>query len=84
MDGCNGINAGQLKAIVERIESVEANISQEQEARREIYTEAKSMGFDPKIIRKVVALRKKPKAARDEEAELLELYMSAVQLSLDI
>lgn len=84
MDGCNGINGAHLRAIVERIEAVEASIANEQELRREIYQEAKATGFDPKIIRKVVSLRKQDKAKRDEEAELLDLYMSAVQLEMPL
>ena len=50
----------------------------EQEARKEIYSEAKSVGFDPKIVRKIVAARKKAADARREENELLSLYADAI------
>lgn len=45
----------------------------------EVYGEVKGEGFSPKILRKVIALRAQDKAARDEEAALIDLYMSAVQ-----
>ena len=68
----------QLKAIVERIEHVEGEIKDLQGDRGEIYQEAKSHGYDVKILRKVVAIRKKDPAARAEEETLLETYMAAL------
>lgn len=78
VEGSNQINGGHLRAIVERIEAVERNIKDEQEARKEIYAEAKSMGFDPKILRKAVAIRKQDKNKVAEEQEILDLYMTAL------
>lgn len=75
----NGINENQLRSFVERIESVERTIKDEQEARREIYAELKSVGFDPKIVKKAVAIRKQDKNKAAEEKELLDLYMGALQ-----
>ena len=69
---------GQPKAIVERIETVESEIKELGEGRKEIYLEAKSNGWDVKILRKVVAIRKKDPAARAEEETLLETYMAAL------
>ncbi|MCK4945097.1 MAG: DUF2312 domain-containing protein, partial [Alphaproteobacteria bacterium] len=45
---------------------------------RDIYAEAKGTGFDPKVMRKIVSLRKTELEKRREEQELLELYMSAI------
>lgn len=67
---------GQLKAIVERIENLESEKKEIGEGVKEVYAEAKGNGFDPKIIRKIVALRKKDANEREEEAALMELYMS--------
>jgi uncharacterized protein (UPF0335 family) len=68
----------QLKAIVERIEHVEGEIKDLQGDKGEIYQEAKSHGYDVKILRKVISIRKKDPAARDEEATLLDTYMAAL------
>jgi uncharacterized protein (UPF0335 family) len=74
----NGVNGDQLRQLIERVETVENTIREEQEARKEIYAEARSVGFDARIIRKIVAARKKAAAARREEQELLALYAEAI------
>ena len=48
---------------------------------RDVYGEAKASGFDPKIMRKIVSLRKSNLEKRREEQELLELYMSAIGMA---
>lgn len=70
--------AGQLKAIVERIEKLEEEKKTVATDIKEVYAEAKGNGFDAKVIRKVIALRKRPKDERDEEAAILDLYLSAL------
>jgi uncharacterized protein (UPF0335 family) len=62
--GSNGIEAGPLRAFIERIENVEMTIREDQVGRKEIYEEAKSSGYDARIIRKIVALRRKAASAR--------------------
>ena len=69
---------GQLKAIVDRIENVNAQIADLQTDVKEIYQEAKSTGFDPKIIRKIIAVRKKKEDAARAEAELMERYAAEI------
>lgn len=69
---------GQLKSIVERIENLDGEIKERRDDQKEIYSEAKSSGYDVKILRKVVAIRKKDPAARAEEATLLDTYMTAL------
>jgi uncharacterized protein (UPF0335 family) len=69
----------QLRAIVERIEHVEEEIKELNEAKKEIYLEAKSNGFDVKVIREVVRLRKQDQKERDELDELLEVYLRAMK-----
>jgi uncharacterized protein (UPF0335 family) len=78
----SNINGNQLKALVERIETVEQSIKDEQESRKEIYDEAKSLGFDAAIIRKIVRARKAPPAKRSEEEEIFALYAEACGLQL--
>ena len=68
----------QLKSIVERIERLEEEKKAIGTDIKEVYTEAKGNGFDAKIIRKVVAIRKKDAAERSTEKEMLDLYLDAV------
>ena len=68
----------QLKAIVERIEHVKGEIEDLQTGKGEIYQEAKSHGYDVKVLRKVIALRKQEPSARQEAETLLETYMHAL------
>ena len=75
---------GQLKAFVERIEKLEEDNRQISAEMSYVYAEAKANGFDTKIIRKVVALRKKEAAARDEEQALLDTYMAALGMIADL
>jgi uncharacterized protein (UPF0335 family) len=74
-----GHNAnGQLRAIVERIERVDGEIKGLRDDVKDIYAEAKGNGYDPKVLRKVVALRKMDPDARAEQDSLLETYMQAL------
>lgn len=75
----------QLKAYVERIERLEADKADLAEDIKQVYSEAKGSGFDVKILRKVIAIRKKPEAERSEEEALLETYMKqlGMQASFD-
>jgi uncharacterized protein (UPF0335 family) len=73
-----GFAQGQLKAIVERIERLEEEKKTIAGDIKEVYAEAKGHGFDTKIIRKVISLRKKDAAERQEEEQVLELYLQAL------
>ena len=78
--GAPGEIAGdQLRTIVERIEQVEEEINELNEAKREIYTEAKSNGFDVKIVRQVIRVRKEDEKKRDEADMLLDTYLQAIK-----
>ena len=70
---------GQLKAIVERIERLEEEKKTIGTDIKEVYAEAKANGFDNKILRKTIALRKMGKAEREEQEALLETYMLALE-----
>jgi uncharacterized protein (UPF0335 family) len=69
----------QLRAIVERIEHVEEEIKELTEAKKEIYTEAKSNGFDLKILREVIRVRTQDQKERDEQESLLDVYLQAIK-----
>lgn len=72
------VAADQLRAFVERIERVEEEIKGLNGDKRDIYAEAKSCGFDTKAIKKIVAIRRKDVAERQEEDAILETYMQAL------
>ena len=68
----------QLKAFVERIERLEEEKRALAEDIKEVFAEAKGEGFDTKILRKVIRLRKQDTAKRQEEEALVDLYISAI------
>ena len=78
--GHNMLN-GQLKAVVERIERLEEEKKTIAGDIREVYAEAKGNGFDTKILRKVVAIRRIEPAKREEEASMLDVYMAALGMT---
>ncbi|MCB2108968.1 MAG: DUF2312 domain-containing protein [Rhodobacteraceae bacterium] len=72
------ISAQRLKQFISRIERLEEEKTNLGADIREVFSEAKSAGFDVKIMRQVIKLRKMDKADRDEQEALLELYLDAV------
>ena len=76
-------NNNQLKALVDRIEKLEEEKTAISFDIKEVFLEAKSSGFDPKIIKKIIALRKQDAAKRQEEQALLAVYMDALGMLLD-
>lgn len=78
------INNNQLQTIVERIERLEEEKAGIAEDIKGIYAEAKGNGFDPKIIRKIVAMRKQDNSKRAEEQALIATYMSALGMLADL
>jgi len=79
MGGPVEVAGDQLRAIIERIEHIEGEISELNEAKKEIYQEAKSNGFDVKVLREVVQLRKQDQKEREEHESLLEVYLRAIK-----
>jgi len=74
-----GIAGDQLRTIVERIEKVEEEIRELTDAKTEIYQEAKGNGFDVKILREVIRVRKQDQEERDEQESLLDAYLEAIK-----
>lgn len=71
-------SGARIKSFIERIERLEEEKKAISEDITNVYGEAKALGFEAKIIRKIVSLRKVDLNKRREENELLELYMAAV------
>src|SRR4051794_26321232 len=72
------VAAAQLRAFVERIELEEEEIRERNANKSEIYKEAKFAGFDVKVVRKVVAVRRMDRSARAEADAMFDLYMTAL------
>ena len=77
-----GIGVERLRAFIERIERLEEEKAALSADIREVYAEAKATGFDTKIMRQVVKLRKMDTNDRQEQEELLDLYKRAVGLEI--
>lgn len=73
-----GIAAEALQQYVDRIEKLEEEKKALAEDLKQVYSEAKSAGFDTKILRKIISLRRVEEHERKEQEELLELYMRAI------
>ena len=68
----------RLRSFIERIERLEEEKAALMADIREVYAEAKSAGFDPKVMRKVIGLRKMDENDRQEEVHLLDTYLAAL------
>ena len=72
----------QLRAFVERIERMEEEKKAIAEDIKEIYAEAKGNGFDTKVLRQVIKIRKQDRSERLEQEAILELYMAALGMAV--
>ena len=72
------IEAEKLKQIINKIETIEQERLESTELLKDAFNEAKSMGFDVKIIKHVLKLSKKDKDALAEEGSLIDLYRGAL------
>ena len=73
------IPGGKIRAFVERIENLDHEIQELNEQKKEVFAEAKGDGFDVKILREIVKLRKQDEEERDERESMLDLYMRAME-----
>jgi uncharacterized protein (UPF0335 family) len=74
----NSVDAGHLRAFLERIERLEEEKRAIAGDIKEVYAEAKGTGYDVKIMRKIVSLRRMDRDKRREEEEILEIYLAAL------
>lgn len=73
-----GFSGEQLRSFIDKIEKLEAEKRQLAEFIKEVYSEAKSQGFDTAIIRKIIAIRKQDSRDREEQETILDLYLHAL------
>jgi uncharacterized protein (UPF0335 family) len=73
-----GIAGSRVRSFVERVEHIEAELAELNEQKKEVFAEAKGEGFDVKVLKEIVKLRKQDKDERDEHETLLDVYMRAM------
>jgi uncharacterized protein (UPF0335 family) len=73
-----GIAGNRIRSFVERIEQIETELKELTEAKKEIFSEAKGEGFDVKVLKEIIKLRKQDQEERDEHETLLDVYMRAM------
>lgn len=81
LGGSNSIDAGHLKAFLERIEKLSEEKQAIADDIKDVYAEAKGVGYDAPIIRKVVAIRRQDRSKRAEQEEILGLYLDALGMA---
>jgi uncharacterized protein (UPF0335 family) len=79
--GSEEVNAGHLRLFVERIERLEEEKKALADHIKDVFAEAKGNGFDVKILRKIVAIRRQDTDKRREEEEILDLYLAALGMT---
>jgi uncharacterized protein (UPF0335 family) len=78
MSGPGGVAGDQLRAFVERIERLEEEIKGLMDDKKDIFAEAKGEGYDVKILKEVIRIRKQDQEERQEHESLLEVYLHAL------
>jgi uncharacterized protein (UPF0335 family) len=73
------IPGGKIRAFVERIENLDTEMLELSEQKKEVFAEAKGEGFDVKILKEIIKLRKQDEEQRDERESMLDLYVRAME-----
>ncbi len=73
-----GIAGDRIRSFIERVEQIEEELKALNEGKKEVFSEAKGEGFDVKVLKEILRLRKQDKDERDEHDSLLDLYMRAM------
>jgi uncharacterized protein (UPF0335 family) len=74
-----GIPGDRICSFIERVEHIEEEIKALNDGKKEVFSEAKGEGFDVKVLREILRLRKQDKEDRDEQDTLLDLYLRAME-----
>ncbi len=78
-DDVSQIAGNRVRSFVERVEQLELEIAELTEQKKEVFAEAKGEGFDVKILKEIIKLRKQDQEERDEHDTLLDVYMRAME-----
>ena len=79
MTNTAGIPGDRICSFIERVEHIDEEIKTLNEGKKEVFAEAKGEGFDVKVLREILRLRKQDKDERDEQESLLDLYLRAME-----
>ena len=74
-----GIAGDRILSFIERIEHIDEELKALNEGKKEVFSEAKGEGFDVKVLKEILRLRKQNQDERDEQETLLDLYLRAMQ-----
>ena len=74
-----GIAGNRILSFIERIEQIDEELKALTEGKKEVFSEAKGEGFDVRVLKEILRLRKQDKDERDEHESLLDLYLRAMQ-----
>jgi uncharacterized protein (UPF0335 family) len=81
MTETDSATAAELRQIIEQFEQLESERNDLAERQKDVMADAKGRGYDTKVIRKIIALRKRDKDDLAEEAAVMEIYMAALGMS---
>ena len=84
MSDVNAVTRDQLKSFIERIERLEEEKKTISDDIKDVYGEAKATGFDTKILKKVIAIRKQDRDERMEQEAILNTYLIALGMAEDL
>ncbi len=73
------VPGGRIRSFIERIENLDTELQELNEQKKEVFSEAKGEGFDVKILKEIIKLRKQDENERDEHETLLDVYMRAIE-----
>ena len=79
MSGVTEISGNRVRSFIDRIERLESEIQDLNDGKKEVFSEAKGEGFDVKILKEIIKLRKQDPEERDENETLLGVYMRAME-----
>ena len=78
-DTAAAIPGDRILSFIERVEQIEEELKALNEGKKEVFSEAKGQGFDVKVLKEILRMRKQDEDERDEQDSLLDLYMRAMQ-----
>jgi uncharacterized protein (UPF0335 family) len=75
----DNVAGARIRSFVERVEQLDTELQEISEQKKEVFAEAKGEGFDVKIIKEIIKIRKQDQDERDEHESLLDTYMRAME-----
>ena len=73
-----GLAGNRIRSFIERIEQIDSELQALNEGKKEVFAEAKNEGFDVKILKEIIKIRKQDEEEREEHETLMDVYMRAI------